>query len=63
MLTDVPGMLSRAGIYPHGQPTAVLHDKSVSRIDVDVDVDAVLLLPIFGVATLAVDFYRVSLRY
>ena len=30
MLTDVPGMLSRAGIYPHSQPTAGLHDKAVS---------------------------------
>ena len=32
MLTDVPGMLTRAGLYPHSQPTAaVIHDKSVSR--------------------------------
>lgn len=31
MLTDVPGMLTRAGLYPHSQPTAaVIHDKSVS---------------------------------
>jgi len=28
MLTDVPGMLTRAGLYPHGQPTAGIHDKS-----------------------------------
>ena len=32
MLTDVPGMLTRAGLYPHSQPTAaVIHDKSVSH--------------------------------
>ena len=31
MLTDVPGMLTRAGLYNPHQPTAgVMHDKSVS---------------------------------